>query len=187
MTGPEERELYLRAYGFLIGTDKNAAMQQFAKVICLELPLNHTIAKPVGQLFQKIDPLAKYPSHYFTLHYEHFIYGFPLPFNQADIDKGCYGGNSIDVLYAPPITFWKPEKESIFYSHIEDFSSASKKSDEEQTISFNLSPDDLKNMQAIDSKTGEFKDSSISGEDIATLLILSGPVEIKKGQQFDLP
>ena len=42
-------------------------------------------------------------------------------------------------------------------------------------------------MMAIDPKTGEFKDGFISGEDIATLLILSKPVEIKKGQQFDLP
>ena len=144
MIGPEERDAYLRAFDFLMGPDENGPMQQFAKVICLELPLNHTIVKPVGQLFEKMDPLAKYPLHYFTLHYEHFIYGFPLPFNQIDIDKGCYGGNNIDVLYAPPFTFWQPEKDSIFYSHTEDFFSAAKKVDEQQTISFNLSPDDLK-------------------------------------------
>ncbi|HVW95979.1 MAG TPA: HNH endonuclease [Mucilaginibacter sp.] len=185
--GPEERNHYRPAFEFLTGPDDNAVFQLFAKVICLELPLSHAAAKPYGSLYQKIEPLAKYPLHYFTLHYEHFIYGFPVPLNLVDYTKGCYANNSIQAIYAPPVMLWQPDKKDTFFSHTEDFSSSEKKSNEEQTISFNLSPEHLKKLTAVDPKTGEFKDGELSGPELASLLILSEQVTLQKGQTFDVP
>jgi hypothetical protein len=187
MIGPEERNHYRPAFEFLSGPDDNAFFQTFAKVICLELPMSHTAAKPFGSLYQKMDAAAKYPLHYFTLYYEHFIYGFPLPLNLVDYAKGCYADNNIQALYAPPIMLWQPDKKETFFSHTEDFSSSEKKSNEEQTVSFNLSADDLKRMTATDPKTGEFIEAELTGETIASILILSEQVTLEKGQIFDVP
>jgi HNH endonuclease len=184
---PGERNHYRPAFEFLLGPDDNAIFQLFAKVICHELPLSHAAAKPYGSLYQKMDPLAKYPLHYFTLHYEHFIYGFPLPLNLVDYAKGCYANNNIQAIYAPPVMLWQADKADIFYSHTEDFSSSEKKRNEEQTISFNLSPEQLKNLMATDPKTGEQKKGELSGPEMASLLILSEQVTLQEGQTFDLP
>jgi len=184
---PEERGHYRPAFDFLEGPDENAIFQLFAKVICLELPMSHTAAKPYVSLYKKMDAAAKYPLHYFTLHYEHFIYGFPLPLNLVDYAKGCYANNNIQAIYAPPLMLWQPDAKDIFFSHTEDFSSSEKRSNEEQTVSFNLSPEHLKKLTAVDPKTGEMKDGELSGPEIASLLIVSEHITIKKGHIFDLP
>jgi hypothetical protein len=90
-------------------------------------------------------------------------------------------------MYAPPVMLWQPDKKYIFFSHTEDFSSNEKKSNEEQTITFNLSPENLKKLTAMDRKTGEFKNSKLSGPELGSLLILSEQVALQKGHTFYVP
>jgi hypothetical protein len=178
---------YLPALDFLQGSDDNYGFKIFSRLICHELPMQHQLNRPCGLLFERMNVEAKVPKHFFLLYYEQFIYGFPIPLNLSDLKAGIYKSGDISLTYPPPILFEKPNEQSPFFNHFEEFDDCVRRQSEKCTVSLNTSLPNFEKLVAVDPNTGESTPAEMKDTQVAGLYFVPEGTTIKTGENFFLP
>jgi len=177
MIATDEVEQYRPALKYLISGQPLPWFDEFAKIMIHVLPMEHRYSKPVGFLYKKTDAAAKLPMHVFVFYYETYIFALPLPFNELDWNAGLY--KDLDILYPPAIVFHQPHPQSRCISRNLDLSGYEKVVGQEGHLSFEMKPEDLKNMMSFDPKTGESKEAVIDPGEIVAVVFATAGTTIK--------
>lgn len=180
----EEISQYDKAVEFLISGNKNELFSNFAKMIHHQLPpADYYVERPIAMLFSKKNNFSKIPKHVFVLNYANNIYSFPLPFNQCDINNGCYKGSapgslSIKIIHPPPLLFDRPIKAINHTSFNKDLGSNELVIDDEEIFEFEIAKDAMKNIISYNPETGETKDVNSLPDDITAIMFGTNKIEI---------
>lgn len=187
MIASEEIEQYRPAFKYLLKDTLDPWFDEFAKVMCHLLPIEHRFIKPVGFLYKKRDPLNKLPMHTFAFYYETYIIALPLPFNQLDWNNGLYKDFHMNFIYPPAIVFHQPRLESGHSSRNINLSSYEKVIGEEGQISFEMKLEDLNNMMSFDPKTGISKPGIVDAKQIVGVILAPEGTTIDSSKTYDNP
>lgn len=179
MIAIEDVEQYRLSFKFLLNEIEDFGFKEFAKVICHNVPTDHSFKQPFTIMFKKIDQNAKLPQHIFLLYYEAYIYGFPLPFNTIDIKAGHFKDNYIDMIWPPPILFTQPHDQSNYQTQIKDFSGNEKIKNEVEVLSFQIPPAMLNNLTSFDPETGISQPGILDPNKIAGMYFVPANLKIK--------
>lgn len=175
---------YDEAIKFLLKQEKDVLFDNFARMMCHQLPLmEFCVNKPHCLLFSKKDDNLKIPKHFFIIKYANFMYCFPLPFSKNDIISNSYKGQdenslSIRVIYPPPILFGKPSGNQSCISYNGDFSSYDMITSDEDVLNLEISEDALKNLVSYDETTDEIKPMGSLPTNIVSLIVGNEKINI---------
>lgn len=187
MIAGDEVEQYRPAFKYLIGDKSLAWFDEFAKIMFHVLPMEHRFDRPFGLLFKKSEASAELPMHVFTLYYETYIFALPLPFNELDWNAGLYKDSKMDILYPPAIVFHQPHAQSRCLSRNLNLSGYEKIVGEEGQLSFEMKPEDLKNMMSFDPKTGISSKGNVDPGEIVAVVLAPAGTTININQKPDKP
>jgi hypothetical protein len=171
MLDDEETKSYKPAFDFLLSSVENSTFQVFAKVICHLLPNSFRFPNPFGMLDVRKDADAKLPKRVFMLYWEHYIFGFPLPFDNTDILAGHYKNYGIGIIFPPPVLIEVPAENDVLRNRIVDFSRYEVIKNEQGEMVFETPPGSFDNLSKFDPKTGENKKGNLTNEEIVAIYL----------------
>lgn len=168
----EDAGQYGRAYQFILSEQKFDWIAGMCRIVYFDLPFEFRMTLPVCYLFKKRDPSAKIPTHYFMFHFQHMVFEFPLHFHAEDIQGGLYSHGEIDLPFCPPILYRDPGNATC-EREIRDLSSY-EKTEEEQQMSFDMDPEYLTQLGAMNPDTGEITGIVFKPEEIVKMVMYEG-------------
>lgn len=126
-----------------------------ASVVCsYNLPFGMGWDVPFAAIYRKKDRQSPIPTHIFMLHFQNTIYQIFIPLNADDLK--IINNKTIPIYWCPPF-FATPEDalQTPIQVKDHDLSSTELKKKEEDSITFKLHPDTLKELVSANLETGK--------------------------------
>lgn len=168
----EDLKYYDFAFKYLISNKYDSIYKGFATVSAYSTPINHTLEKPVGLLFKKINSKEKRFTHIFSLYTLNVIYQIAIPFNSND---GWFfkNGENIETVWCPPLfgEEYPFPIETIITSSL-DLNSTEKVKGKQGKFILPGRSEDFEMVKFVDKNTGSLYEEVFDGSKVVKIEVL---------------
>jgi HNH endonuclease len=170
---------YKFAIEYLTTTILDKDVKGASKLYSYNLPFGMGWEVPFAAIYKKKDAQNPIPTHIFMLHFQNAIYQIFIPLHQEDIK--LLNNKTIPIYWSPPF-FASPKDafETPIHPMDHDLSSTELLKGGEDTITFKLHPDTLKELASVNLDTGKIIKASEWPTTISKIIL------VKPGTTFNL-